>query len=168
MSITDAGFDRSRITIERGGTVVWDNLGTVPRGTVDASAMGWWNTGLLAVSSSSWKTFVAAGAYRYNDAADASHSGSVVVPLAASPGRGTRSTTFTVTWASKTAPAGFGYDAQIRRPGANWRSWKAHVTRAAATFQPDSGRGTYRFRARLVKLAGGHAGWSPADAVRVR
>jgi len=57
---------------------------------------------------------------------------------------------------------------QIRRPGANWRSWKAHVTRAAASFRADSGRGTYRFRARLVKLAGGHAGWSPADAVRVR
>ena len=52
--------------------------------------MAWWNTGLLPVSFSGWKTFVAAGVYRYADAADASHSGRVVVPLSASPGRGTR------------------------------------------------------------------------------
>jgi hypothetical protein len=167
VAITDTGFDRSHVTVGRGGTVVWDNLGTVPRGAVDASAMAWWNTGFLAVSTSGWKTFVAAGVYPYDDAADASHSGTVVVPLTASPHRGTRATTFAVTWASKLAPAGFAYDVQIRRPSSAWRSWKAHVTRAAASFRADSGRGTYRFRARLMRLASGHAGWSPVDAVRV-
>jgi len=167
VSITDAGFDAGRVTIRRGGTVVWDNLGTVPRGATDASAMSLWNTGLLPVSSSGWRTFVAAGVYRYADPADATHAGAVVVPVAASPAKGTRATTFTVTWAAKRAPAGFGYDVQIRRPGSAWRSWKPLSTRAGAPFRADTGRGTYRFRARLVKLAGGHAGWSPADAVRV-
>ena len=162
MSITDTGFDRSRVTVGRGGTVVWDNLGTIPRGAVDASAMAWWNTGFLAVSTSGWKTFVVAGVYRYDDAADASHRHrGAAVPHPARDGP-----TFTVSWASA-APAGFAYDVQIRRPGAPWRSWKTHVTRAASSFRPGNGRGTYRFRARLVKLAGGHAGWSPADAVRV-
>ncbi|MEP6759615.1 MAG: hypothetical protein ABJB55_10505 [Actinomycetota bacterium] len=167
VSITDGGFDGSRVSIKRGGTVVWDSIGTMPRGAADVSPMSLWDTGLLPVASSGWKTFVAASVYRYDDPADAGHSGAIVVPLTASPGTGRGSTTFTVTWASKQAPTGFGYDVQIRRPGKAWRSWKALVTRAAASFRADSGRGTYRFRARLVKLAGGHAGWSPADAVRI-
>ena len=167
VSITDGGFDAGRVAIKRGGAVVWDNLGTVPHGAVDTSPMALWDTGSFAVSGSGWKTFIAAGVYRYADPADATHVGAVVVPPTASPSTGKRTTSFTVTWASKQALAGFAYDVQIRRPGAAWRSWKARVTRASASFGADAGRGTYRFRARLVKLAGGHAGWSPADAVRV-
>lgn len=167
VSITDAGFDASRVTIKRGGTVVWENLGTVARGAAGTSPMSLWDTGLLALSGSGWKTFVGAGVYRYADPADASHTGAVVVPVTASPSKGTRRMVFTVTWASRQAPTGSAYDVQIRRPGKPWRSWRAAVTRPSTSFRADAGRGTYRFRARLVKLVGGHAGWSPADAVRV-
>ena len=167
VSITDVGFDGSRVKIKRGGTVVWDNVGTIPRGAAGASPMSLWDTGLLATSGSGWKTFVGAGVYRYSDPADTTHTGAVVVPITASPATGTRSVAFTVTWASRQAPTGTAYDVQIRRPGKPWRSWKAAVTRPSASFRADSGRGTYRFRARLVKLAGGRSGWSPAGTVRV-
>ena len=146
---------------------MWDNLGSIPRGAVDTTTMSLWDTGFLGVSSSGWTSFVGAGIYRYADPADPGHVGAVVVPVSVSPGKGTRATTFTVTWASSTAPAGFAYDVSIRRPGGHWRSWKTHVTRADATFRADAGRGTYRFRARLVRLSGGHAGWSPARPARV-
>ena len=167
VSITDAGFDAARVTIKRGGSIVWDNLGSIPRGAVDSTTMSLWDTGFLAVSSSGWSSFVGAGIYRYADPADPGHVGAVFVPVSVSPGKGTRATTFTVTWASSTAPAGFAYDVSIRRPGGHWRSWKTHVTRADATFRADAGRGTYRFRARLVRLSGAHTGWSPARHARV-
>jgi hypothetical protein len=130
--------------------------------------MGLWNTGLLPVGWPGWTTLTAAGTYRYADPADANHTAAAVVPADASPHRGHRHTSFTVTWASGYASAGFGYDVQIHRPGGRWRSWKHEVTRPNAGFRPNAGRGTYRFRARLVKVGVDHTGWSPASSITVR
>jgi hypothetical protein len=130
--------------------------------------VGLWNTGLLPVGWPGWTTFTAAGRYGYEDPADAAHQGVVIVRVGVSPHTGKRATGFTITWASQTAGAGFAYDVQVRRPGDRWRSWKHQVTSASAGFTASAGRGTYRFRARLVRISVDHAGWSPASSITVR
>jgi plastocyanin len=168
VQIGDAGFDPVKVRISRGGTAIWDNAGTIERGSSDVSAMTLWDTGLLPVGWSGWSTFTAAGRYRYADPADVSHTGAVVVRVGAAPHEGLRASSFTITWASQAADAGFAYDVQIRRPGGRWRAWKHRVTRASASFTPDAGRGTYRFRARLVEVGVDDTGWSPVSSIEVR
>jgi hypothetical protein len=86
-----------------------------------------------------------------------------------SPARGTSATTFTVTWASATAPSGYVYDIQIKRPGTtSFVSWKMGQTARLTTFTPDRGAGTYGFRARLRKTSNGRAsGYSPVKSISV-
>jgi hypothetical protein len=168
VQVGDGGFAPTPVRIARGATVVWDNVGSVPRGAADATGMALWSTGLLPVGWPGWTTLTAAGTYRYGDPADAGHTASVVVRVGAAPHRGHRHTAFRITWASGDATAGFAYEVQVHRPGGHWRSWKHAVTRASGRFRPDAGRGTYRFRARLVKVGVDHAGWSPASSVSVR
>jgi hypothetical protein len=130
--------------------------------------MALWDTGLLPVGWSGWAVLTAAGTYRYADPADATHTGIVTVRVGASPHRGRLATSFSITWASRAADTGFAYDVQIRRPGGRWRSWKHEVSRANGRFRPGGGRGTFRFRSRLVQVGVDHASWSPATSIRVR
>jgi len=167
VEIADTGFDPVPVRIPRGGTAVWDSAGTVARGAADDSAMALWDTGLLPVGWSGWFVFTAAGRYTYTDPADATHAGVVTVRIGTSPHRGHLATSFTITWASHVADTGFAYDVQIRRPDGSWRSWKHHVMRASDAFSPNAGRGTYRFRARLVRVGVDHTGWSPASSIKV-
>jgi hypothetical protein len=137
-------------------------------GAKDATPMSLWDTGSLTTGWSGWFRFKAAGTYPYHDPADAGLTGSIRVPITVSPGRGTPRSDFTVTWASSDAAAGYAYDIQIKRPDANrWRDWRSGVRRAEGSFTPDGGRGTYRFRARLVSQSGGHSRWSPTDRIRI-
>jgi hypothetical protein len=110
----------------------------------------------------------AAGTYRYADPASTGHTAAVVIRVSAAPHRGHRRTRFVITWSSAAASAGYAYDVQIHRPGGRWRTWKHQVSRPSGGFQPDAGRGTYRFRSRLVKVGVDHAGWSPASSITVR
>jgi hypothetical protein len=129
--------------------------------------MSLWTTGWLPVGWPGWSSFSAAATYRYDDPAAPDHVGEVRVRVGASPRRGSRSTTFAITWASSAAEAGFAYDVQIRRPGRSWRVWKDAASKPSGHFTADAGRGTYRFRARLVELHVGHAAWSPVTSIRV-
>src|SRR5207245_10197155 len=96
----------------------------------------------------------AAGSYAVLDQVTAL-TGTVKVGLTALPSSGGTSTTFTVTWANQTAPSGYLYDVQIKRPrGGGWMSWHTKYAPASATFTPDAGTGTYQFRARLRASSG--------------
>lgn len=160
-------FDPESVRIRRGGTVVWGNVGASAQEVIDGTGLALFDLA-LAPSDFGAHTFIAAGRYRFESAADPAMAGAVSVPLTATPTKGSRRTTFEVTWASNNAPTGYAYDIQIRRPGARWRVWKDDVTRAAAAFKADAGTGTYRFRARMVRLVdGSHARWSANDAIRV-
>ena len=134
----------------------------------DATAMGLFSSGSLdggAIYHTT--TLEAAGTYPTIDTAN-SASGSVAVPMAASRTAGPLSTKFTIVWAAQTAPAGYVYDVVIRRPGGTvFHPWKPGTTAHSATFTADKGAGTYRFEARLRKVAGGETRFSPTLAITV-
>jgi hypothetical protein len=113
--------------------------------------------------------FFAAGTYPYADTLRPAHKGTIKVPIKVSPKTGTTSTTFTITWSSVTAPAGFGFDVQVKRPGsAAYVDWMPAQTAPSATFLADAGAGTYSFRGRLRNTGNSKAsGWSPAGSITV-
>jgi hypothetical protein len=115
--------------------------------------MGLFASGNKAAGTSYSFSFVGAGTYNYRCTLHPTvHSGNVKVPLLISPATGTRTTSFTVTWASAVAPTGYVYHIQVKRPGTTtFVNWKNNQTVRSGTFVADAGPGTYTFRARLRK-----------------
>lgn len=170
VSVSDTEFTPKRADVPQGGTVQWNFLAsnTSKHTATDKSGMALFDSGLRDPGETYSFTFIAAGMYQYTSTPDGAMNGTVEVPVTVSPSSGGVSTSFTVTWASEAAPAGFVYDVQIRRPGDAWVNWRTGVTFSEDTFTPDGGTGTYQFRARLRKTADGTASkYSPASAVSV-
>lgn len=166
MSVTDDAYDPTPVRIGRGDTVVWSNGTSSTHEVVDATGLELF---ALTVDPSDFATtsFVAAGRYRYGSAIDPAMSGIVSVPVKGTLLDGSP-TRIRVRWAAAQAPEGYAYDVQVKRPGGVWKLWKDDVTRVSASFKAVAGDGTYRFRARMVRLAdAAHSRWSVADAVVV-
>lgn len=109
-----------------------------------------------------------AGTYPYHcpDGAHPAMQGVLRVPPSASASSGVVGDTFTIRWADP-ADVAFVYDVQVKRPGTSkWAAWRTGATKAIGRFTP-SKAGTYRFRARSVRLSSGASGWSPAVAISV-
>ena len=163
----DASFQPARRGVKLGGTVQWTFYGPRAHRVADASGMGLFDSGLKPIVTSYSRAFTAAGVYSYRDPSNAALTGSVSVPLGASPASGSASTSFTLTWATKVADAGYAYDVQVKRPGSTtWVAWRTGTTAASAGFVPDAGAGTYAFRSRLRNTANGKAsGWSASKSI---
>jgi len=109
-----------------------------------------------------------AGTYPYHcpDGAHPAMEGVLRVLPSVSASSGVVGDTFTTRWADP-ADAAFVYDVQIKRPGTtSWAAWRTGVAKATGRFTPTNA-GTYRFRARSVRLGSGASGWSPAVAITV-
>jgi hypothetical protein len=126
------------------------------------------DSGLRAPGESFSYRFIAAGGYAVRDPLDA-RSGTIRVPMRVAPSAGGVQTSFVVEWAEQTAPAGFAYDVQIRRPGTgSFTAWRTGATSHAGRFVPDAGTGAYAFRARLDRLdSGAHSAWSAPASIDV-
>jgi Tol biopolymer transport system component/plastocyanin len=163
------GITPRTATSAQGSTVQWSFHGPGSHDVTDRSGMRLFGSGSRAPGSSYTFTFPGAGTYEYYCSRHR-HSAQIRVPLQVSPSRGTRATTFSVTWASATAPGGYVYDIQIKRPRTNrYVSWKTSQTVGSASFTADRGAGTYSFRARLRKTSNGRASeYSPTASVTVR
>jgi hypothetical protein len=108
----------------------------------------------------------AAGTYGYQDVTNGS-AGTVSV----TPTSGSTSTTFTITWAAATLNiTNYVFDVQIKRPGSSsFADWKTGVSTLKASFTPDSGTGTYSFRARVRNaLTSDAIAYSAAKSISVR
>ena len=168
--VTSTAFTPRNATGAQGGSSLWTFQGPGTHDVTDKSGMAMFGSGSKAPGGTYSFTFQGAGTYAYHCSLHrTTHSGKIRVPVQASPSRGTRATAFTVTWAAATAPSGYVYDIQIKRPGATgFVSWKTAQTVRSASFTADRGTGTYSFRARLRKTSNGRAsGWSPAKAIAV-
>jgi virginiamycin B lyase len=150
-----------------GGQVEWMFLGPNAHGVRDSSGMGLFNSGPKSIVSYYMHRFHAAGTYPYHSPGDTGMTGSVAVPMAATPKTGTTSTAFALTWADGAAPAGFEYDVEIKRPGdAHFQAFRTGVTFGHGSYTPTKGAGKYSFRARLRRKSDGtHTGWSPVSTV---
>ncbi|MDP9341544.1 MAG: hypothetical protein M3Q23_05430 [Actinomycetota bacterium] len=165
VSVTDAGFSAATTKPVQGGTVQWNVLGPSANGAVDGTGMGLFDSGSLSPVAYYRFTFIGGGQYRVND--KLGHHQTVAVPITVSPKSGGTTTSFTVTWSSAAAPAGFAFDVQIQRPGStSFVNWMTNQTAASASFVPDAGTGTYKFRAR-VRNTGNSAASSYSTAVAI-
>jgi uncharacterized repeat protein (TIGR01451 family) len=152
VSVTDSGFSAASTKISQGTTVQWNMLGPTANGVSDGTGMTLFDSGTLSSVNHFRFTYTAAGQYKVND--KLGHSQTVAVALKVSPTSGGTSTTFTITWSSATAPSGFVFDIQIERPGTtSFVDWMTNQTGKSATFVPDAGTGTYKFKARMRKLS---------------
>jgi plastocyanin len=166
----DATFPASASGILPGTTVAWGFASTnsASHSVTDASGMGLFDSGLRAPGGSFTNTFNAAGSYPIIDQATG-HKSALKVSMTVAPGAGTTTTAFTLTFAATSAPAGYAYDLQVKRPGVTAYADLAVGTAAPnASFTPDAGPGSYSFRVRIRNTGNGaSSGWSSAKTITV-
>jgi streptogramin lyase len=160
-----SGFSPSRRVAGMGTTVDWIFEAPGNHSVHDATGMGLFDSGPLPPVSFFSHVFTAAGSYRVRD------RGTGPVGMIAVPPEVTRHGTvghgLPVTWATAPAHAGFVYDVQVRLPGHTaWTAWKTGVIARTGNYVPHD-TGHFAFRARLRKLAGGQAGYSPLRVATV-
>jgi plastocyanin len=168
VEVSDSVFDPNEVPVGRGGTVIFDFLGPSHHTATDASGMALYDSGSVGAGEpSTWFTFPAAGGYRFACTPHPWMGGRVQIPMRVSPAKGGPHRTFTVTWAASMAADGFVYDVQIQKPGKDWVDWRTGVIARQTSFRPKSGKGSYRFRARMRSLDGGQAFWSAEALIKV-
>jgi CSLREA domain-containing protein len=168
ISAQDYSFKPSAAVVAQAARAQWNFAGPSAHNVTDTSGMGFFASPPQPPGSTFTKKFTAAGTYPYRSTGEPMPmTGSIRVPVNASPASGATATTFTVTWGG--VPSGFVEDVQIRRPGSTaFVAWKTGQTVASSTFIPDAGTGTYEFRARLRRPAAAtQSGWSSARAISV-
>jgi plastocyanin len=161
ISVVDDQFGPAVGDPATGKQVDWLFLGPSEHSATDDSGMDYFDSGSHAAGTDFAFKFVAAGDYPYICSINPGRMGGTIkVPLTAEPPTGRIRTSFTVTWASVSAPNGYLYDVQIQRPGqTDWSEWMIDQTARSATFLPDAGRGMYSFRSRLRRVSNEEASW---------
>jgi len=132
----------------------------------DGSGMGWYDSGAKAPNAQWTWAYPGAGNYKLICTLHSAMTLTIKVPPTVVPSSGSTTTTFTVTWASAAPPSGYVYSVQLQRPGGSWTMWKSGVTSKSATFTPDTGKGTYSFKARMTRSSTGKSSWY-SDAVAI-
>jgi plastocyanin len=150
VSATDFAFGPKTATVLRGRGAKWTFDGPSNHTVTDDTGMGMFDTGSQSAGSTFTYFFIGAGKYDYVCTIHEGQGmkGRVQVPAGAMPRSGTETTTFTVVWAGMQPPGDRVFDVQIKRPGSAYVDWLTDQTAMSATFVPDSGPGTYSFRAR--------------------
>jgi len=162
-----SGYTPRSATATLGSRVRWTFLGPSAAAVSDASGLRLFvGRPTTPVDSFTFK-YPAAGTFSYQESRDESRSGTVGVQLVANV---TEARAIRLRWALAGAGESVVFDVQVKRPGSNrFARLETGTTERSATFQPDAGRGTYEFRARIRSArGGGKSGWSPETSIRVR
>lgn len=163
-------FLNSSVKGTMGGTVGWQMLDPGLHGVADASGMQLFGfsptTGgpdPIPIGSSTSFTFDWAGTYPYDDPFNTTASGLVDIPLTVGSVAGPAGPAAQVTWATADAPAGFGFDVEVKAPHSHgtFVPWQTGVSNLSAVFGSADplwvGPGKYSFEARLRNLSSGAA-----------
>jgi uncharacterized repeat protein (TIGR01451 family) len=159
VGITNLGFQAPSPAVAIGNTLQWDFIGPGSHSATDqTSGLGLFpDTGLVSPVAFRTQVFHSSGDYTFTDTATNNTIKFDVLPQAA-PATGSVSTTFTITWADATPPAGYGEDIQVEYPGTtSWVGLFSKATGTSGTFTPNKGTGKYKFRARLRSLTNSSA-----------
>ena len=167
VGVGDAGATPASPAGPSGMTVRWTSAGSASHRVTDASTLALFDSGAMAPGASFPATFPIAGAYPY--AVDGVPAGTISVAPTVGPTSGGTAETYLVRWGSVRPVAGFLVDVQVQRPAAtSFVDWKVGSTVSSATFVPDAGKGTYRFRSRLRRTStGATSGWSASASVTI-
>ncbi len=155
-----------------GDTVKWTNTTTSTSHTsTQDSPLALWDSGTVAPGGTFSFTVTAAGIFPYHCSFHQSlgmvgNAGArdIVTPPSGPPG-----TIFTVQVATVTAPAGFVYDAQIRKGTSGaWMTLASGFTTMSTTWD-STGKptGAYQLRSRLNKTGVATSGWAPPFTIHV-
>jgi uncharacterized repeat protein (TIGR01451 family) len=169
VGVTNTGFGAASPALRLGNVLQWSFVGPGAHSATDStSGLGIFpDTGLVDPVAYRQATFDAAGAYTFTDTATGKTI-KLTVPLTASPATGSTTTRFTLTWAAAPPPAGYSEDVQVQRPGSTtWVSLFKATTATSGTYTPTSGKGTYKFRARFRRTAGGASAYTTGVTVKV-
>jgi plastocyanin len=166
VSVT-TGFSPKTVKDPFGTTFRWTNEDSIGHTTTQDSPLKLWDSGTLSADETFSKTIDFAGTFGYHCSIHSGMTGTIRIPVSASPSSGTTSTSFAIAIAAAAAPDGFTFDVQKKKNDDSWQDWKTDISKKSLTFKPRSA-GTYRFRARLTKTSNdAHSGWSPPDSVTV-
>jgi len=164
--------------VNQGDTVSWLMLDPGTHGIADSSGMGLFGfspfggASAIGIGQVASFAFDWAGGYSYDDPFHTAAKGTVQVPVVVKPVVGAVGLA-QVTWASGDAPAGFGFDVQVRQPGStDYVTWQSGVATLNGVFGSSDplwvGPGRYAFRARLRQLTTGAAsGYSPVASISI-
>jgi len=161
-------FLPSQVDILRGGTVRFVFSGTRSHTATDGTGLDLYDSGVVAPGGPDEVVqFVAAGNYAVSCTLHVDMNATVFVPVSVTPASGVSGTNLTIRWASVVASGGLVVDVQLRKPGADWKLWRAGTPAKSGTI--DAKRvGTWRFRARLVRSAtGARSAWSRTATAQV-
>jgi plastocyanin len=178
VSVTDMAYTPQTLVVQPGASVKWNFIGKKSHSVTDGASLGparsaWFDSALKTTGSYSF-AFPAAGIFPYRSAAKSdSMTGSIQVPVVATPTSGRTSSPYSLIWSTRPLP-GYIFNVQYRfkAVGANgwknWTNWKTGVSATSATFTPAQGAGTYAFHAQLRNAATGNtSSYSPDATISV-
>jgi len=165
VTVKDYSFKPANLNVGQGQVAKWMFQGPSAHTATDSIGLGigaapLFDSGSRIAGEVYPFVFKAAGNYPYSSTLSEPFpmTGTIKVPVLASPSSGMTDTNFTITWSSSTLP-GFRFSVQYRfRPegSSTWNKWTSFgsiQTAPAATFTPGQGAGTYQFRSRLQNEA---------------
>ncbi len=169
VSAADLAFTPRSVLIDQDVAVRWGFDGPSQHTVTDSTGMELFDSGTSDPGGTFTFVFTGAGAYAYTCSLHPSMTGTIKVPVSASPTFGGTTTAFAIAWASADPPPRLVYDLQIHRPdSAGWTKWRWSQIGRSAAFVPDVGPGTYSFRARLREPAmAKRSGWSTGLSIIV-
>ena len=178
VSVSDKGYSPQALTVQPGAWVNWTFAGKKGHSATDSVGLAsagsaWFESGIR--SSGTYRfNFPAAGTFAYKSTGKGdSMTGTVAVPVVATPASGQTTMVFSVIWTTR-ALTGFVFDVQYRfKPAGSiaskgWTNWRSGVATTSATFVPTQGAGTYAFHARIRNPSTGRvSGYSPDGTIKV-
>jgi streptogramin lyase len=148
----DSGFVPAKLTtVAPGATVEWLFVGAESHGVTDATKLKLFVSGAHNAGTSYSFVYSGAGAFKYKDSVHTTKTGTVAVPVTASPTSGAPGTHFTITFGTATAPTGFVFDLEVKAAGSSsFVLLENGVTTGNISYAPTKA-GKYVFKARLRK-----------------
>lgn len=154
VAVSNFEFRPAKVTVPQGETVQWQFQDNTTHTVTENAPMGLFDSDKKSLGDTFSFIFRSAGIYPYHCEIHSNMRGSVQVPIQVAPATGGSATSFTITWSSAPAAAGYVFDVQIKRPGArSFTKWKTGLTARSSSFKPAAGPGKYSFRARLRKTS---------------
>ncbi len=169
VAVTDFAFTPPTVTTALGSIVRWDFGGFNLHTSTDETSLRLWDSGTKGAGGTFSFTFVAAGTYAYVCTFHATlMTGTVAIPITASPASAPLGSTVTVTWASVAIPIGFVVDVEVDPPGpGGFRPIQTGTTAPSGSGVPPI-KGKYVFRARLRRTStGGTSQFSPTATITI-
>jgi streptogramin lyase len=166
VGVTDDGYTRTDVSFAMGGSGFWSysDAAEDTHSVTDSSGLGLYDSGPRDPGSVFQFQYFAAGVYPYTDEGS-SDTGSISVPMISNKKHGHLGDSFTLRWATITAPEPLLYEVQVMTPGGSFSTWQT-VPNPTDVYTPSGPPGVYSFRIRIVE-PNKHGHWCKPFNIRI-